>query len=190
MKYLSIDLEATGLDEHDLVIEFAAVPFNTQDKSIEYNLSFHRYIKCPSFKELSPNLNPWVREHNETLIKKAHLEGLELSTFTDHLSAYLTSSEIQNYFGKDEKIILFGKSMNAIDLPFLTRDLGWEFIRKYFSHRQLDLSCVAYAMVDMGKLPEKCRSGSGLMKHFKMGEVAHTALEDAVNTAKMYLELI
>jgi len=189
MKYLSFDLEATGLREHDLIIEFACVPFNAQEQSIALEHSFHCFIQCPSFEELKPDLDPWVIENNEQLIKKAHSKGLTLDEFKSSLISYLTSEEIKNYF-EEEKITLFGKSMAAIDLPFLNRDLSWETMRDYFEHRQLDLSSVAYNMIDLGYLPEKCTSGSELMRELGFGDVAHTALEDAINTAKMYLEII
>ena len=189
MKYLSFDLEATGLREQDLIIEFACVPFDAQDRSIEIDLSFHCFVKCPSFEELKPSLDTWVIENNETLINKAHQEGLVMEEFKNKLIEYLTSTPIQNYF-ENKKITLFGKSMAAIDLPFLNRDLGWEIMREHFEHRQLDLSSVAYNMIDLGHLPQKCTSGSELMRELGYGEVAHTALEDAINTAKMYLEII
>ena len=41
MKYLSFDLEATGLEEDALIIEFAMVPFCTSTKKIEESLSKH-----------------------------------------------------------------------------------------------------------------------------------------------------
>lgn len=189
MKYLSFDIEATGLDEHDLIIEFACIPFCTQDKRLEEDLSFHYYLKCPSYEELKPKLNPWVAKHNKELIKKAHREGLSIEDFKANLTDYLTSKKVIDYFNK-EKITLFGKSMAAIDLPFLNRDLGWEYMREYFIHRQLDLSSVSYSLIDMSLIPEKCSSGSYLMEFLGMGEVCHTALEDAVNTAKMYLKLM
>ncbi len=188
MKYLSFDLEATGLRERDLIIEFAAVPFCTKTHVIDEELSFHCFVKCPSFADLKGDLDPWVIENNESLIKKAHSEGLELPTFKDELTKYLESESIKVYFD-NKKITLFGKSMAAIDLPFLNRDLGWDYNRKYFEHRQLDLSSVAYNMIDLGFLPEKCTSGSELMKELGFGDVAHTALADAINTAKMYLEI-
>ena len=76
--------------------------------------------------------------------------------------------------------------MNAIDLPFLNRDLGWDFMRKYFHHQVLDLSSITMNYVDANRLPESCLSGSGLMDYFNMGDVAHNALDDALNTAKLY----
>ena len=191
MKYLSFDIEATGLREFDYIIEFAMVPFDTATQTLEENLARSYYIKCPTYKELEPKLDPWVIEHNKELIIKANSEGLAMASFKNELQAYLESAPIKDYFASTEsKIILFGKSMNSIDLPFLNRDLGFDFMRRYFHHQVLDLSSVALGFVDSNMLPQESVSGSNLMKYFKMGEVEHTALADAKNTAIMYLKLI
>jgi len=42
----------------------------------------------------------------------------------------------------------------------------------------------------MGLLEKGMDSGAKLMEKFGMGEVSHTALEDAVNTAKMYFKIL
>lgn len=189
MKYLSIDLEATGLGENCLIIEFAMIPFDTKFRRLEDSLARSLYIHCPSFEDLKPTLDPWVREHNEKIIRKAHADGMLMSEFKEFLKKYLESPEVREYFG-NQKIVLFGKSMNAIDLPFLNRDLGWEFMRKYFHHRILDLSSIGYGLVDLSLLPQGMDSGTNLMNHLGMGAVAHTALEDARNTAIMYLKLL
>lgn len=189
MKYLSIDIEATGLAENCQIIEFAMIPFDTQLKRLEESLARTMYIHCPSFEDLKDSLDPWVREHNEKIIRKAHSEGLMLSEFKEFLRKYLESPEVRAYFG-NQKIVLFGKSMTAIDLPFLNRDLGWDFMRKYFHHRNLDLSGIGYALIDFGFLPMGMDSGTNMMNYLGMGDVAHTALEDARNTAIMYLKLL
>lgn len=189
MKYLSIDIEATGLAENCQIIEFAMVPFDTQLKRLEDSLARTMYIHCPSFEDLRDTLDPWVREHNEKIIRKAHSEGMMMSEFKEFLRKYLESPEVRQYFGS-QKVVLFGKSMSAIDLPFLTRDLGWDFMRKYFHHRNLDLSGFGYSLIDMGLLPMGMDSGSNMMNYLNMGDVAHTALEDAKNTAIMYLKLL
>jgi len=189
MKYLSIDIEATGLGENCQIIEFAMIPFDTKLKRLEESLAKSFYIHCPSFEDLKESLDPWVREHNEKIIRKAYAEGLLMSEFKETLKKYLESSEVKTYF-ENQKIVLFGKSMTAIDLPFLNRDLGWDFMRKYFHHRNLDLSGIGYALIDLGLLPMGMDSGSNLMNYLNMGEVAHTALEDAKNTVIMYLKLI
>ena len=189
MKYLSFDLESTGLEENDFIIEFGMIPFCTEKKILEESLAFHCFVQCPPFEELKPSLNPWVVKHNQKLIEKAHLQGLALEQFKKELEAYLTSKKVQNYF-RQEKITLFGKSLSAIDLPFLNRDLGWSWVRQYFQHRQLDLSSIAYHLVDQKILPQECQQGSSLSQHLGFGEVAHTALEDARNTALMYLKIL
>lgn len=188
MKYLSIDLEATGLDEDCLIIEFAAVPFDGETGEILTDQKFETYIACPSFEDLAPNLNSWVAENNESIIRKAHETGITLKQLKVSFEKYLKNENIQKFFG-EQKIILFGKSLNAIDLPFLNRDLGWNFIRDNFSHRQQDLSSVVYFAIDTGILPPECESGSKLMNYFEMGEVVHTALADAINTAKLYMKI-
>jgi len=192
VRYLSFDIEATGLAEDDLIIEFAMVPFDTATDSIPLTMAKHFYIKCPSFESMKHKLDPWVIEHNKSLIEKAHSDGISIEEFKQELSAYTKQPEISEYF-KDSpkgKIVLFGKSMNAIDLPFMNRDLGWNFMRDHFHHQVNDLSSVAFSLIDMGLIPKDCATGSGMMKFLGMGDVAHTALEDAVNTARMYLDLL
>lgn len=189
MKYLSFDLEATGLGENDLIIEFGMIPFDTSNGELAKNLGKHFFVKCPSFEELKPKLDPWVVEHNEELIRKAHAEGLTMDEFKQTMEDYFSSKEVKDYFDH-QRIYLFGKSLNAIDLPFLNRDLGWDFMRKYFFHQQLDLSSAVLSFIDMGMIPPECNKGSGLMSYLNMGEVAHTAMEDAENTAIMYLKLL
>lgn len=189
-KYLSIDLESTGLDQDCLIVEFAAIPFCTDPQEIRKDLAISFYIKCPPFDEIKQSLNEWVQENMKDVLVKAYQEGIDPQDFRPKMQAYLESTEIKNYFGADERIIIFGKSINAIDLPFLNRDLGWEFMRKYFSHRTNDLTSNVYAWIDMKLLPPECESGSELMKFVGLGDVAHTAFEDAYNTAKMYLDLL
>ena len=189
-KYLSIDLEATGLEENDLIIEFAAVPVCSDTKRVDHQNSFHTFVECPSFEDLLPNLNPWVAENNKTLIMKSHEEGISLENFKNQFFDYLKSSDLNEYKNKDRKFVLLGKSLNAIDLPFLNRDLGWQNMRDYFSHQVLDVSGIVRGLIDAKKIPSDCIKGSELALYLEMGEVMHTALEDAVQTAEMYFRLI
>ena len=189
MKYLSIDLESTGLEQDCLIIEFAAIPFDTERLELADSLSFHNYVQCPSLEQLRPTLSAWVVEHNAQLIQTAHHQGKPLEQFKQEWGHYLASPAVRQYFSTPQ-YVLFGKSLNAIDLPFLNRDLGPEFMRKYFVHRQLDLSSFVYGLVDMKQLPPATVAGSELMKFLGMGDVAHTALEDAINTARIYFALL
>jgi len=191
MRYLSIDIEATGLKENDLIIEFGMVPVCSDTRSLKPEWSFHRYIKCPSFEELKPKLDPWVIEHNKELIEKAHQTGVDVQVLKKELTDHLNQEEIRHFFDTpNEKITLLGKSMNAIDLPFLNRDLGWEYIRTHFNHQTLDVSSIVMNKIDQGVLPIECKSGSKLSNYLKLGEVGHTALEDAIQTAEIYFKLL
>ena len=131
-------------------------------------------------------------EHNEDLIRRASKNGLPLKEFKSKLGDNLSDKKLRDYFelSDNETIVIFGKSLNAIDLPFLARDLGWDFMRKYFHHRVVDLTSVVHALVDLTHLPPNTLSGSELSKHYKMGEVAHTALEDARNMATIYMKIL
>ena len=189
MRYLSFDLEATGLEENAYIIEFAMVPIDAKTREIKEELGKQFFVKCPSYNELEPNLNPWVKENNKELIEKAHANGVEISQFKKILEDYLSSEPIKEFFG-NKRAVLFGKSISAIDLPFLTRDLGWEWMNKHFHHRNLDLSCYTMGLIDMGLLEPGMDSGAKLMEHLGLGDVSHTALEDAINTAKMYFMLL
>jgi DNA polymerase-3 subunit epsilon len=165
------------------------VPVDATNSSIEMPLAKHFFIKCPTYEELLPKLESWVAQHNKTLIRQASKEGIPLVKFKEEMISYLESPAIRNYFHK-EKILILGKSLNAIDLPFLNRDLGWDFMRKYFSHRQLDVTSATLKAIDQKLLPSECISGSKLMNFFNMGSVAHTALEDAISTAQIYFKLL
>ncbi len=192
MKYLSMDIEATGLAENDYLIEFGMIPFDTETMSLNDDLARNYYVHCPSFDDLKTQLDPWVIEHNQDIINKAHKDGISIDKFRKVISEYVNDPEVLDYFfdGKKERITLFGKSVNSIDIPFLNRDLGWDFMKEHFHHRILDLSSTARTLIDLNMMPRECDSGSGLMKYLGLGDVAHTALTDARNTALMYLAIL
>ena len=191
MRLLSIDLEATGLEKDAYIIEFALTPIDTGQNKIYEELSFHTYIKCPSFNTLKPDLNPWVIKNNENLINKAHNQGIELSTFKNQIEGFLKSNVITPFKeSKTNNYVILGKSLNSIDIPFLNRDLGWDFIKENFHHQVVDVSSVVRFLISLKILPPSCISGSELSKHLGFGPVDHTALEDAILTAKIYFKLL
>ena len=90
-RYLSLDTEATGLEEDSLLVNLALVPVDLTQGVVLQKLSWERLIHCPSFEELKPNLNDWVVEHLESLLRKAHSEGISLDECRDQLDLYLKS---------------------------------------------------------------------------------------------------
>lgn len=189
-RYLSLDTEATGLEVDCYLIQVALVPIDGTSKTIFSEWGKEILIQCPSFEELKPKLNPWVLEHNEDLIRKAHKEGFSPAAFKQWMENYLTAPEIKTYF-KNERPTLLGKSMSALDIPVLTRYLGKDFMEKYFHHHTLDLTCVARFLSDTGKVPSGCYTTSKLLQHFKIRQKPeHTALSDASDMGQVYFKLL
>ncbi len=189
-QYLSIDTEATGLEEHCLLIQVAVVPVDGEKKIIAEELGKEVLIQCPSFEELKPSLSEWVIQHNEGLIRKAHSEGISSQSFRKWMEDYLNSEKVKTFFG-GERPLLLGKSLSALDIPLLTKNLGKPFMDKHFHHHTLDITCVGRFLVDAGVLPKGHGSTSQLLKFFKIrSESNHTALSDALDMANIYLKLI
>jgi oligoribonuclease (3'-5' exoribonuclease) len=189
-KYLSIDTEATGLEEHCLLIQVAVVPVDGNQKIVAESLGKEVLIQCPSFEELKPTLSEWVIQHNEGLIRKAHAEGISPAAFRTWMEDYLTSEPIKTFFG-GERPLLLGKSLSALDIPLLTKNLGKAFMDKYFHHHTLDITCVGRFLVDAGVLPPGHGSTTQLLKFFNIrSESNHTALSDSLDMGNIYLKLI
>ena len=192
-RYLSIDIESTGLEDDAIIIEFGAVPVDAKTGIAHKEMAFHSFLKCPSFEDLKKagRLSDWVIENNETLIRTANEKGVDHATFLSNIDQYFNSAEIKEFFSGKQPVVM-GKSLTGIDIPFLIRDFGRkEFVQKYFYHRTVDISSVASAAVDAGKLPEGCTSSQKLAQHFGLGDdVAHTSIEDAIDVFKMYLGLL
>lgn len=189
-KYLSLDTEATGLEEHCLLIQVAVVPVDTVTRKIETSLGMETLIQCPSFEELKPSLSSWVLEHNETLIRSAHKDGLTIDGFKKWMNDYMTSKPIKEFFN-GERPPLLGKSLSALDIPLMTRYLGRNYMDKTFHHHTVDVTCIARYLVDSGQLPKGCQSTTKLLQHFGIRDISHhTALSDALDMAQVYLKLI
>lgn len=189
-KYLSIDTEATGLEENCLMIQLAFVPVDAKNRVVDESLGREILIYCPSFEELKPNLNEWVLQHNEGLIRKAHAEGVKPEALKKIVTDYMEQPAMKKFFG-NERPLLLGKSMSALDIPLMNRYFGKAFMEKYFHHHTLDLTCLARGMVDGGILPPGSSGTSKLMKFFGIREEAtHTALNDAVDMGKIYFGLL
>jgi DNA polymerase III epsilon subunit-like protein len=189
-KYLSIDTEATGLEENCLMIQLAFVPVDTDKRVIDMSLGKEILIQCPSFEDLKPNLNKWVVEHNESLIRDAHSKGVNQEKLIQIVTEYLESEPVKKFFNY-ERMPLMGKSMSALDIPLMTRYFGRAFYEKYFHHHTLDITCVARGLVDAGVLPPGNSGTTKLMRYFKIREDAtHTALNDAVDMGKIYFGLL
>lgn len=188
--YLSIDTEATGLREGNYLTQLAMVPLDTARGKVFPELGREWLVKCPSYEELEPKLDEWNRKHNRDLIIRASREGVAPEALPKLVSDYLTSPEVKAIFGEKRPVIL-GKSLSALDIPILKRYLGWDRYETLFHHHTLDVTCLTRGLVDAGVLPAGCESTTKLVQHFGIREEStHTALNDALDMATIYLKIV
>jgi len=189
-RYLSIDTETTGLHLDCHLIEVAFLPVDSEAKEVDKTLGRETYVQCPSFEELKPTLNPWVVQHNETLIRNAHAKGISPEAFKKWVQDYFEDPRIKAFFN-GERVVILGKSLSALDIPILTRYLGKELYDKLFHHHTVDITSVARSLVDAGVLPKGTDGTTKLVKFFQMKSSArHTAMSDAVDMAEIYLKIM
>lgn len=176
MKYVSIDIETTGLDpETCQIIEFAAVIEDTSRPDVPVEKLPH--FKCLVFHEKV------VGEHYAI-----HLNaGKILDSFLD--SSACTPEDVlikfrgflmKNGFESDRegifvKFTAAGKNFSSFDLQFLKRLPYWD-LRLKAKSRVLDPTSLYFDPETDEELPslETCKQRAGLE-----GAVKHDALEDA-----------
>ena len=172
------------------MIQLALVPVDTKSQRVYEELGKETLIHCPSYEELEPKLDAWNKEHNGAMIRAAHERGIPQEAVKTFITSYLKLPQIIEIF-KNERPILLGKSLSALDIPMLKRYMGWALYDSTFHHHTLDVPCVARGLVDAGKLPDNCNSSTKLVKFFKIRDnVKHTALSDSLDMAHIYLKLL
>ncbi len=171
MKYLSIDIETTGLDPEKCdVLEIACIIEDTEtklprEKCPQLNLYIHhdRYSFEPDALEMNfkliERINTVRRTYGDVLPRIDELEGM--------LSHFLDVYGIEN-------ITLAGANLEGFDMKFLSKHLP--NLLKRFNRRAIE---PAHFFVDWEKdekLPtlQECKKRAGIK-----GDVAHNALDDA-----------
>lgn len=158
MRYISVDIETTGLSPHTCqILEFGAVDSQT-------GAIFHRYIKHESYAGDAIAL-----AMNAEILRRVDKEGIP-----DYELAYEFSRWLGSIGLGEEKILFAGKNFGAFDLQFLSRIHDWRRQIKSY-HRYLD-PAMLYALPSDPCPPDMatCMERAGLA-----GNVKHTAVEDA-----------
>lgn len=159
MRYVSIDVETTGLDtERCSILELAMVFEDTSKPNtpVEELLIFHGYMQ-----QERPYWEPFAkRMHKESgLLKEVREKGWPASMFWREVYEALRSGMPWT---------VAGKNVAGFDLQFFP-----SHIRDLFSHRVIDPGSVFW-----GEMP--IRSLSELKRDFGLPEaVSHRALDDA-----------
>jgi DNA polymerase III epsilon subunit-like protein len=162
MKYLSLDIETTGLSLQSNIIQIAAIYQTPHGQNGVFNcliddeLTHVEYgalaITAPIYKELA-------RPTGVTPIYKIHEAKNAFSQFLKELS-------------ETDRFTVAGKNTANFDIPILTR---WGYDTTRFSHRVLDVGSLY--LPDFGKIP----SLSEINKKLGRSDVSHDALQDCMD---------
>jgi hypothetical protein len=193
MKYLSIDIETTGLNPKTCdILQFAAVLEDTSNpKPLEDLPRFEAIFIQDSYKG-----DPFALSMHSEIFKKiaiARKKNLEYCPdnnihfmIIDFLPTALASFLLKNDCSFREKnsniyINIAGKNVSSFDIPFLNAKMkDWGGIR--FLNRSIDPAILYFDLENDDSLPDMktCMQRAGID-----GEVAHTAMEDALVVVKL-----
>jgi len=172
MKYVSIDLETTGLDARTCqVLEIGAVIadlnqcFNPQPCDI-----FHRYVRHPEYQG-----QPYALALNQDILYiLAAGEHPDITWVCDVIPDLAEWLYLRGHFNHDVAITVAGKNFAGFDKPFLQRLPKFNDHVK-LHHRSLEPGTLFLRPGDT-EVPgtEECMRRAGID-----GSVAHTAVEDA-----------
>jgi DNA polymerase III alpha subunit (gram-positive type) len=198
MIYCSLDIETTGLDPANCdIIQFAAVVDDLANpQPIEQLPTFQTYFLKSFYKgeaaalamhpEIFKKIADVQRKQGKVEFNEAGERFMQITDLPIAFKNFLIKSGIpeepSNYFSFHNKVqvTVAGKNAAVFDLPFLkTHIKDWHGV--YFNHRVIDPAILYYQPGD-SQLPgsKVCMERAGLA-----GEVAHTALEDALMVVKL-----
>jgi hypothetical protein len=192
MIYCSIDIETTGLDIKKCdIVQFAAVLDDLNNQlPLEKLPTFNAYFSLKSFKgepyalSMHPDIFRRIADARKNKMWGAQDDGnhyLTYDSFGYEFRNFLTRNNApENPKTGAISLNIAGKNAAMFDLPFLKKKIkNWENV--YFKHRVLDPAILFYQKGDE-QLPDskKCMERAGIP-----GEVAHTALEDALSVVQM-----
>ncbi len=179
-KYISIDIETTGLDPATCqILEVGAVidDWKTPVKELP---TFHCYVDNGDLLHGSPyalSMHPKILRRIAT--KEEGYNYLEPNSVAGWFLDWLMAHDINP---DKHHITAAGKNFASFDRQFLKRLPDWEeFVRT--QHRSIDPGNLYWdPAVDERGLPsmKTCKERAGIP-----GEIAHTAVEDALDVVKL-----
>ena len=178
MKYCSIDVETTGLnpDTCDLIEVGAVVDdlYLNNPVDIQSLPTFHCYVVKANYGG-----EPFALSMHSTIFRRIADKTPPYKYLPSHMVAGELSLFLQKHFG-DERVTVAGKNFLGLDKPFLMKLDNSE--RLNFHHRVLDPGMLYWKPRVDKEVPssKECMVRAGLS-----GEMAHTAVEDALMVVKL-----
>jgi len=198
MKYVSIDIETTGLDENQhQILEFAAIIEDTQlNLSYEDIPKFRRVIINPDdkyvFSSYACSLNTRLVKIISRIVENNSFDKINLPNMDDgycypdnlivSFADFLTSNDDKWARSFQKEIIPVGKNFKGFDQKFITRLKHFnEFIK--FEYRTLDPASLFVNWDEDASVPSTstCKKRAGLGN-----SVSHEALADAWDVIQLF----
>lgn len=193
MKFLSIDIETTGLDpQKNQILEFGAIAIDTSYPTVPYIADFRAVF---IHQELTGNpialtMNAEIIDEIASLVRSKVFDFDFYNSANPNSVCVRNSEEFQKYFDAwlesinfTGRLTLAGKNLASFDLKFIEA----AGIKIKYRHRMID---PAILYVDWEKdetLPDlqQCLDRAGIVK-----SVEHTSLADAGDAAELVLKKI
>lgn len=178
MKYVSIDLETTGLNSHNCqVLEIGAV---CDDLSHSFNghpcQIFHRFVSHHDYygEPFALALNQQILY---TLARGTDPDICDVHDVADQFAGWLAALG----FNPEIPVVAAGKNFAGFDKPFLTKLPRFEAVVK-LHHRCLDPGSMYFDPTRDEIVPstQECLNRAGIDT-----EVSHTAVEDALDVCRL-----
>lgn len=184
MKYVSIDIETTGLDKETCsILAIGAVVVDTNNPNKEEYPEFYLEVLLEGTTIVG---EPIALVMNNELIKRNLEVRDEGQVYNKDILLMSFNGFLRTHFGRD-KILVAGKNTGSFDIPFIEKEFERVGRKKEinFGHRVLDIGTLFYKHGD-SHIPnlKECLERAGINK-----EVSHNALEDAwdVVDCEMYM---
>lgn len=194
MKYVSIDIETTGLDPNkDDIVEFGAVIDDLKNpKPYDKLPRFHGYVLPWRVDEQYKNLtlqekSKHTRYHGDAYALSMHPTIFRRIATREKGYEYYSPSNLIHYFKEflrtnelTEKVVFAGKNFASFDLQFLNRIDTWYLLEN--SYRVIDPTAL-FIDINKDEIPpstKQCLARAGYDS-----SVAHTAIEDAIGVVKL-----
>lgn len=183
MKYISIDIETTGLNplENDILEIGAYIEDTLQPLPREEMPFFHAYVWKDSYRG-NPEAFAMNKDIIDTIVRLKKEKNTKLlltpADVAIYFRAFLFSNKghwnYQSFNAGAGPFTLAGKNLAGFDLPFLNQLEGWAQFKFY--RRIIDPAILYFDSRVDEVLPDMstCKARAGLSEH-----VSHHALDDA-----------
>lgn len=176
MRFVSIDLETTGLDEDTCqILEFGAVLHTDEFTPVEELPAFHCYV---THKQLVGDPFALALNH-DILVKLAKPGDYPEYKYIDEVGLILDFEAWLDSNGITGKVVPAGKNFASFDKQFLKKLPNFKRLKLH--HRTLDPAM--YFIEPTDEFPpdtKTCMQRAGLP-----GEVAHLAIADAMTVIQL-----